>query len=254
MGWPEIIRIEVKTTTQEYVPLPARELESLSSSAENEVGILATLFWCGDREVDGRWLIADAENTFRRNTAQVAAVSKARMQQAHRGEPWLTELKQHVSDMWPPFLHAFFHDAMLGHEALCKTLQENHEYGTITARLSSERVLETDHRDSIQKLIDHYGESQAGHLFQDLFGYLVGQAGYKNVLLNAVGVPDVTLSGFHEQEFESSDVDLGRFSVMEARQLLLHCEQAGDDLLANRIRSILAESQITVPSEKSEPD
>ena len=254
MGWPEIIRIEVKTTTRESVPLPARELESLVAMDENEVGILAALFWCGDRAVDGRWLIADAESTFHRNTARIVVVPKARMQQAHRGQPWLTDLKQHVDNMWSSFLTAFYPDALLGHDVLCKVLQQCHENGTVAARLPSERVLETDHRDSIQKLIDHHGESQAGHVFQDLFAYLVGHAGYTNVLLNAVGVPDVTVSGYRVQQLENRDVDLGRFSVAETRQILSHCEQAGDDRLANRIRTLLTGGKLSVPSEKSEPD
>ena len=57
MSFPETIRIEVKTTTSEAVPLPLRELAALDTKDSNEIGILAALFWCGDRDVDGRWLI-----------------------------------------------------------------------------------------------------------------------------------------------------------------------------------------------------
>ena len=173
------------------------------------------------------------------------------MQQAHRGQPWLSELKQHVDELWPPFLHAFFRDAMRGHDALCEVLAQSHEHGTVKARVSAERVLETDHRDAVRTLIEHHGESQAGHVFQDLFAYLVGCAGYENVLLNPVGVPDVTVSGFHDPLDDEAQINLGRFSVAEARKMLEHCERAGDRLLADRIRGRLTESQ-RCPSEGSE--
>jgi hypothetical protein len=252
MAWPEIIRIEVKISTREAVPLPARALESLAVTDKGEVGILAALFWCGDRNVDGRWLIADAEDTFRRSTARTISVSKARMEQANRGQPWLGELKEHVARMWPPFLQAFFNDAMQGHDALCEALQRSHEHRTVGARLTGERVLEADHRDAIRKLFEHHGESLAGHVFQDLFAYLVGYAGYANVLLNPVGVPDVTVSGFHQRDSGDFQIELGRFSVAEVRQLLRYCEQSDDHLLAERIRTRLSESERSPPSDDSE--
>ena len=195
MSFPAAIRIEVKTTTSEAVPLPLRELAALDTNDANEIGILAALFWCGDRNVDGRWLIADAKATFRQRAVQTIFVPKTRMERAHRGQTWLDDLKTHIADIWPPFLQAFFDDAMRGHEALCGVLKHSHENGSVAARLPTERVLDTDHRDAIQSLIDHHGESPAGHIFQDLFAYLVGHAGYATVTLNPVGVPDVTISG-----------------------------------------------------------
>ena len=240
MNFPETIRIEVKTTTSEAVPLPLRELAALDTKDANEVGILAALFWCGDRNVDGRWLVADAEATFRQRAAQTIFVPKTRMERAHRGQSWLDGLKQHITDVWPPFLQAFFEDAMRGHEALCEVLKHAHENGTVAARLPTERVLDTDHRDAIQSLIDHHGESPAGHIFQDLFAYLVGHAGYSTVTLNPVGVPDVTVSGLREAgTADALKIDLGRFTLKEARQLLRHCEESKDEVLAARIRAQL---------------
>ena len=244
MTLPETIRIEVKSTTGEAVPVPARELAALAVRSDNELGILAVLFWCGDRNVDGRWLIADAADSFRRSSSEITSVSKKHMERADRGQPWLNELKEHIANLWPPFLHAFFDDAMRGHEPLCEALKYAHEHGTVSARLPTERVLDVDHRDAIQALIDHHGESLAGHIFQDLFAYLVGQAGYATVTLNPVGVPDATVSGLRSAGTdEVLEIDLGRFSIAEVRQLLSHCEEAGNHLLADRIRSLLAESR-----------
>ena len=240
MSFPETIRIEVKTTTSEAVPLPLRELTALDTKDDNEVGILAALFWCGDRNVDGLWLIADAEATFRQRAAQTISVPKTRMERANRGQSWLDDLKTHIADVWPPFLQAFFEDAMRGHEALCEVLKHSHENGTVAARLPTERVLDTDHRDAIQSLIDHHGESPAGHIFQDLFAYLVGHAGYATVTLNPVGVPDVTISGLRGVGIDDArEVDLGRFSLKEARQLLQYCEDSEDEAIAARIRAQL---------------
>ena len=244
MSFPETIRIEVKTTTSEEVPLPVRELAALDTKDSNEVGILAALFWCGDRNVDGLWLIADAEATFRQRAAQTISVPKTRMERAHRGQPWLDGLKKHITDVWPPFLQAFFEDAMRGHEALCEVLKHAHENGTVAARLPTERVLDTDHRDAIQSLIEHHGESPAGHIFQDLFAYLVGHAGYSTVTLNPVGVPDVTVSGLRRAGLNDSvEIDLGRFNLSDARRLLRYCEESNDEALAARIRVQLPDDQ-----------
>jgi len=240
MSFPAAIRIEVKTTTSEAVPLPLRELAALDTNDANEIGILAALFWCGDRNVDGRWLIADAKATFRQRAVQTIFVPKTRMERAHRGQTWLDDLKTHIADIWPPFLQAFFDDAMRGHEALCGVLKHSHENGSVAARLPTERVLDTDHRDAIQSLIDHHGESPAGHIFQDLFAYLVGHAGYATVTLNPVGVPDVTISGLRRVGTDDArKIDLGRFSEKEARRLLQYCEELEDEAIAVRIRAQL---------------
>ena len=240
MTLPETIRIEVKSTTGEAVPLPARELAALAVGSDNELGILAVLFWCGDRNVDGRWLIADAADSFRRSSSEITSVSKKHMERADRSQPWLDPIREHVASLWPPFLQAFFEDAMRGHEPLCEALKYAHEHGAVSARLPTERVLDIDHRDAIQALIDHHGESLAGHIFQDLFAYLVGHAGYATVTLNPVGVPDATVSGLRGVvASEASEIDLGRFSLAEARQLLRHCEVRGDEKLAARIRALL---------------
>ena len=247
MGFPELIRIEVKTTTSEQVPLPARELEALATKGNAEAGILAALFWCGDRNVDGRWLIADAEQTFRKSGANAISVSKANMLRAHRSQPWLADLKEHITNNWPGFLHAFFNDAMAGHEVLCVVLADCHAAGNIAERLPKERILDTDHRDAVRSIIEQHGESVAGHVFQDLFAYLVGYAGYADVLLNAVGVPDATVSGFRARSsFASSaqTIELGEFTVEEARRLLHSCEASGEAELASRIRERMEESKV----------
>ena len=239
MPWPETIRIEVKSTTGDTAPLPLRELDALATKSGDEAGILAVLFWCGDRSVDGRWLIADAEDSFRKNAAQTTSVSKQAMQRAHRGQTWLAELKAHVDELWPSFLQAFFNDALSGHETLCRVLADCHQHGTVAERLPKHRVLETDHRDAVDRIIDHFGESNAGHIFQDLFGYLVGHAGYSEVLLNAVGVPDITVSGFRGSADIEQQVDVGQLPEADVRRLLSYCEQAGDEQLASVLRARL---------------
>lgn len=243
MDFPELIRIEVKTTTSEQVPLPARELEALATKGNAEAGILAALFWCGDRNVDGRWLIADAEQTFRKSGANAISVSKANMVRAHRSQPWLADLKEHITNNWPGFLHAFFNDAMAGHEVLCVVLADCHAAGNIAERLPKERILDTDHRDAVRSIIEQHGESVAGHVFQDLFAYLVGFAGYTNVLLNPVGVPDATVSGFsNSTDSEPATVQLVGLTLHEARRLTEHCERSGDDELAQKIRRQLPDT------------
>jgi hypothetical protein len=252
MPWPDTIRIEVKSTTGEAVPLPARELEALSTRSDEEVGIVAVLFWCGNRSVDGRWLIADAEDSFRKNASQTITVSRQNMQRAHRGQTWLAELKAHVDAVWPAFLQGFHGDAMSGHEALCRVLADCHEHGTIGERLPSHRVLETDHRDSVDQIIRHFGESNAGHIFQDLFAYLVGYAGYSEVLLNAVGVPDITISGFRRSIAVEQDIDLGKLPESDVQRLLSHCKSAGDEDLVNLLLERLRDSNSSVVPDEAE--
>ena len=240
MGFPELIRIEVKITTSEQVPLPARELEALATKGDNEAGIVAALFWCGDRNVDGHWLVADAEQTFRNSGANSISISKAKMVRAHRTQSWLADLKNHVAATWPSFLHAFFEEAMEGHEVLCEVLRARLSGGTVAQRFSEDRILEIDHRHSVDSIIKHHGESVAGHVFQDLFAYLVGCAGYNDVVLNPVGVPDATVSGFIGGSLAvTSSVELGAFSLDEATRLIEYCEQSGDAELAARIRTML---------------
>ena len=252
MPWPNTIRIEVKSTTGEAVPLPAREFDALATRSDEEAGILAVLFWCGDRSVDGRWLIADAEDAFRKNATQTISVSRQNMQRAHRGQAWLSELKGHIDGLWPAFLQGFLDDAMSGHEALCRVLADCHEHGTVGERLPGHRVLETDHRDSVDQIIRHFGESNAGHIFQDLFAYLVGHAGYSEVLLNAVGVPDITVSGFRQSKAVEQDIDLGRLPEPDVQRLLSHCRAAGDEGLANLLLERLLKSNNTPIADEAE--
>jgi hypothetical protein len=233
-------------------PLPAREHEALATKSDSESGILAALFWCGDRTVDGRWLIADAEDFFRRNSVQAMTVSLRSMQRAHRGQAWLAELKAHIETLWPAFLQAFLTDAMSGHETLCKVLQDCHQHGTVSGRLPTDRVLETDHRDAIERIISHFGESNAGHIFQDLFAYLVGYAGYSEVLLNAVGVPDITVSGFCRSGSVEKDIDLGRLAESDVQLLLSHCQSAGDERLASLLLERLRKTGSSSAPEEAE--
>jgi len=234
----ETIRIEVKFTTSDSVSVPAREIAALATEGARELGLLGTLFWCGDRELDGRWLLADVDELGRAETRGAAFFSKATMARLHRSQTHLGELKEHLDSEWPRFLQAFYDEATEGHEALVKALANAHERRTTAAKMPTGRVLEIDHREAIQDLIEAHGEQVAGHVFQDLFAYLVGFMGYRRVTINPVGVPDATVSA--PRTSSEPEIYLGPLTLSEAGRLRAHCDAAGDVALAERLARLIA--------------
>jgi len=225
----------VKFTTSTSVPVPARELASLQSGDKATVGLLAALFWCGDRRIDGRWLTADARESFGLASDRLLCVTREDMCGAMRGQAWLKPLREHIEACWRPFLQAFLDDVMIGRDALREELRRWHEEGTLGERLSGLEVPHAEHRTSIRKVLKRYGESMAGHIFQDLFAYLLAHAGYRKVIINSIGVPDIQLSEPNVLQGSDASVDIGSVTLEEALRLIEHCKAAGDLGLAARL-------------------
>jgi hypothetical protein len=193
MSLPDTILAEVKFTTGESFHFPWREREALLSNSEEIVGLLASLFWCGDSHVDGRWLIVDVNEGFRTRGKRSFNVSKREMSMLNSNQAWLDTLRKSLEIYWPPLLQAFLADALEGQRPLKKKLDQFHEQSKLSKALPTEPVLEIDHQEAIRSVIEIHSEAGAGQIFQILFAYLLGLAGYRRVTLNAVGVPDITV-------------------------------------------------------------
>ena len=239
MTLPDTLLIEVKFTTGMAVPVPARELMALRATGDHATGLLAALFWCGDRELDGYWLVTDAADLLRQCSGGTLSVPRQDMLRAGRSQPWLAPLREHLRDKWPPFLQAFLGDALDGHESLLAGLRRRHGESALAAQLPDYRILEAEHRQAVQQIVDRHGERVAGHIFQDLLAYLVSLCGYREVTVNPVGVPDVSLTDLVGAETDNGQVHLGPFSLAEARRLVDHCRATGDNELEERIRASL---------------
>ncbi len=96
--------------------------------------------------------------------------------------------------MWPSFLGAFDAWAQAGHTVLQAELQEAHRVGKLGDHLGDAAVLAMEHRRAVQGIVDTHGAAGAEHIFQDLFAYLLGLAGYQRVRTHPVGVPDIEVS------------------------------------------------------------
>jgi hypothetical protein len=235
---PLTVKCEAKVTTGKGVQVAARELEALAGD-ERTAGVLACLFWCGDRRLDGHWLLVDAAR-LRAPYGGTLSMTKDALADAAGASASLEALRRHVDDRWTGFLDAFRDEALAGHAALVAALARGHADGTTAARLPVHRVLEVEHRATIAALLEAHGESGVGRLLQDLLAYVVAFAGYRQVTNNPVGVPD----------FVVSDLDAaaggGRvvveLSAVEAERILSLCRSAGDEqlatALARRVRAL----------------
>jgi hypothetical protein len=239
MALPPTLRAEVKLTTGTGVSVSSRELDALAPTVPGELGVLAVLFWCDDREVAGRWTIADAALLPDRS-AETVSFTREGFVSIARSHRHLRALREHVDANWPGFLHAFEDVAMEGHEALSEALARAHDEGTLRERFPPHRVLDYEHRGSLERLIKAQGESNAGRILQDLLAYLVALAGYGSVTNNPVGVPDFVVSGLgdHSAAAKEASAPGGEKPVVievtpdELDRLVLHCRAAGDDDLA----------------------
>jgi hypothetical protein len=196
MSWqyPKSLRIEVKFTTGTGIVLPSRERESLISKDPDVIGVIAALFWCGKRDVDGRWFIVDASESFRTGPSDIGSLDVHDLQRLEKGQAWLAGVRDFVGLHWPAFLRAFHVEALAGHEALKAELERLRKLGRLKDRMSKDSVLELEHRNAMRAIVESLGPSVSGHIFQDLLAYLLAFAGYNRIQINPVGIPDIVVS------------------------------------------------------------
>jgi len=192
--FPKALRIEVKFTTGMTVPVPKREREFLIGKDRDVVGIIAAIFWCNKRAIDGQWFIVDAAESFRTGRSAGGSLGINDLLRLEKCQPWLDGLRDHIHNVWPQFLRAFHGEALAGHEVLSTELDALLRAGKLQDRLERDPVLDLEHRKAIQAIHHTHGSSVAGHIFQDLLAYLLALAGYGRVQINPIGVPDIELS------------------------------------------------------------
>lgn len=233
------LRVEAKFTTGKTIAVPKREREALLSRNRNVVGVIAALFWCGKREVDGRWHIVDAAESFRSARTAGGSLGIQDLRRIEKGQPWLAGVRQHVEQTWPAFLRAFREAALAGHEVLRTELDALQKAGKLRDRLTAEPVLELEHRESVRTIVESLGAAVAGHVFQDLLAYLLALAGYDRVQINPVGVPDIEVSELRGR-LESDSVTLS-ITRQQAARLVKLCQAAGESELAKTLALELEE-------------
>jgi len=232
-----VLRVEVKFTTGTTISVPRREREALVNSDCTTVGAVAALFWCGERAVSGRWFIVDAAESFRSSSGDSTSLGVHDLRRIEKAQPWLAGVREHVERTWPAFLSTFRQSALSGHDALQKELFELHESGRLAEYLVGPGVLEIEHRDTVQEIVDRHGAAVAGHLFQDLLAYVLVLAGYATVHTNPIGVPDIEVSDVLSTNDQRIRIDLSREQV----QILVHlAREAGDAELAAHLETRLA--------------
>lgn len=233
------LRVEAKFTTRKTIAVPKREREALLSRDRNVVGVIAALFWCGKREVDGRWFIVDATESFRSARTAGGSLGIQDLRRIEKGQTWLAGVRQHVEQTWPAFLRAFREVALAGHEVLRTELDGLQKAGKLRDRLSAEPVLELEHREAVCTIVESLGASVAGHVFQDLLAYLLALAGYGRVQINPVGVPDIEVSELRAR-LESDPVTLS-ITRQQAVRLMKVCQAAGESELVKALTLELEE-------------
>jgi hypothetical protein len=191
---PAVLRVEVKFTTRKSISVVPRERSALKPRQADEVGVVAAMFWCGDRDRDGRWLMVDANEAFpsQRGTTSMGIRKMARIAERQAS---LAPLRSHVDVHWPRFLRAFMPQALESHEVLKAALADAHSGNGLAEPLSGDDPLEFEHRERIAAILKKHGASLSGLIFQDFLAYLLGMAGYRDVQLDPVGVPDIEVSG-----------------------------------------------------------
>ncbi len=220
-------------TTGTLVQVSARELDALRVTDRASVGLIAVLFWCGDRNVDGQWVIVDASQ-IRRREAESVSLSKTALLSSSRARDALSDLRIHVTKHWPAFLCAFRDDAMQGHSALVEVLERCHRGQTVAAQLPEDAILGVEHSATIRALIKAHGEPDAGRIMQDLLAYMLAFIGYRAVTNNAVGVPDFVLANLGGAASREPSI-LVELTLDEARRIVEVCRSAGHDDLAHAV-------------------
>jgi Holliday junction resolvase len=231
---PSVLRVEVKFTTGTTISVPRREREALLRSDRAAVGAVAALFWCGERAVDGRWFIVDAAESFRSSGSEATSLGVHDLRRIEKTQPWLAGVRKHVERTWPAFLAAFGQLALAGHDALQKELSALHGSGRLAEHVVGAGVLEIEHRNAVQAIIDRHGAAVAGHVFQDLLAYLLVLAGYATVRTNPIGVPDIELSDVVGADDRRVRLEISRKQV---ERLIRLARKAGDTALAESLES-----------------
>lgn len=231
--FPKVLRVEAKFTTGTTIAVPKREREALLSKEQDVVGVIAALFWCGIREVDGRWFVVDATESFRSGPTDGGSFSVQDLQRIEKGQVWLADVRRHVEQTWPVFLRAFLDEALAGHEALCIQLEELKKVGRLQERVTKDSVLELEHRNAVRTIINTHGAAVAGHIFQDLLAYLLVLAGYDKVQINPIGVPDIEVSDFRGDR--SSDLVTITLTQEQVDRLVKLCQAAGEQGLVEAL-------------------
>ena len=227
---PHIIHAEVKFTTSRSISVPDRELAPLNSNDPNITGLLAALFWSSGKKGDGRWLVVDASDPL---VLRRSSLTSDYLRRTAASQPGLASLRQRIDDLWPPFLVAYLDTAKKGHLALSRELKSRHDKGQLQETLPTHEVLAIDHEAAMLEIVEHCGQSGAGRILQRLFAYLLGLAGYRSVIVNTIGVPDVVASDPTQEDERAAF----RLTVEESRRLVRHCRFAGDTELASRLLS-----------------
>jgi hypothetical protein len=242
MGFPATIKAEVKVTTGAVIQVARRELDALRSSDPSSCGILAALYWPGDRKIGGCWIVVDAATAFGRQSGPTVSVRLVALARAARQQPWLDDLRAHVDARWPSMLQAFLEDALASHGQLIDRLRQCHEEGSLREQLPTHDVLEHDHKKALEKLFDALGEAEAGRVLQDLFAYLLGLAGYRSITSNPVGVPDFVATELEAQVSEDRRVSIV-VTREEAGRIAACCQRAGEAVLAAKVLSAAEEKE-----------
>jgi hypothetical protein len=227
---PKALKVESKFTTGTAIAIPARELQALTTKDPDVFGVVATLFWSGQRDTDGIWFLIDAAESFTTTKIEQVSLSARDIQRIAKSQSWLEPVRAHIHKWWRPFLLAYLDEALQGHAVLLAELRELHAGRRLAERMSKEKFLAVEHRSAIEAIIESHGPSVAGHIFQDLLAYLLGLAGYQTVRINPIGVPDI----------EVTDLDTSRarrgVSVLLTRQqlntMLAICQSSGELELA----------------------
>ena len=225
---PRTIRAEVKFTTSSSIAVPRRELEPLTTSDPNITGLLAALFWSNGHKGGGRWLMVDASDPL---VLRRPSLSPDYLRRITISQPSLASLRSRIGDLWPPFLAAYLDIAKRGHRTLRRELQSRHAKGQLQEALPAHEVLEIDHEAALAEIVEHSGRPGAGIIFQQLFAYLLGLVGYRTVIVNTIGVPDVVASDPSQEDGHANF----RLTVEESRRLIRHCRSVGDVELASRL-------------------
>lgn len=233
-GLPARLKLEVKFTTRTSIELPERERVALSSGADG-LGAIAALFLCGDRDLDGRWLLVGAAAPFGGRKADSLSATKDELARMARSGGELEPLRAPLAESWPRWLQALLAPALAGRRELREELSARRAAGRLDAGLGPEPVLELDHIANASRVVERHGESVAGGVFQDLLAALLELIGYGSVISNTTGVPDIVAALVPGGGL----VELGALPRAQVLRLLALCEGAGEASLADRLRGRL---------------